>query len=251
MRQIEASHHLGDHERELEQIEELERRYPDERSIFFYKVRALAALGYVESLRAAFAAEDVTRYPPEVVAVRYRNTAIDLYAHGHHEAAREFARLGVDWIDGRTTAANRPSAFDAGFSLRARQQLLYQKGRLLEVLGERQEALVIYADLYEQTPDAWFLRAHMGVVHASLGHISEAMQTDRWLQALDAPYQSGDVTSWRAGIAARLGDLQQAVALLEQSRQEGMSWTELHALFHLDESMGDYEGFRASMSPTG
>ena len=251
MRQIEASHHLGDHETELEQVEQLETRYPDERSILFYKVRVFSALGWVESLKASFAADVVSRVPPDVVAVRYRNAAIDLFVHGHEEAAEEFARLGIEFIDTRTTSEGRMSSFDAGVSLRARQQLLYQKGRLLEVLGQRSEALAIYQDLYEQTPEAWFLRAHMGVVHASLGHISEAMETDRWLQTLDQDYDEGNVTTWRAGIAARLGDLSRAVALLQQARQEGMAWTELHPLFHLYDAMGEYEPFVEMMAPQG
>lgn len=251
MRQIEASHHLGDHERELEQVEQLEARYPDERSILFYKVRVLAALGWVESLKAVFSAEAVSRFPPDVVAVRYRNAAIDLFVHGHTEAAKELARIGIEWIDSRTTTEGRMSSFDAGVSLRARQQLLYQKGRLLEVLGQRAEALAIYADLYEQTPDAWFLRAHMGVVHASLGHISEAMETDRWLQTLDVPYDQGSITTWRAGIAGRLGDLSRGTALLHQARQEGVAWADLHPLFHLYDAMGAYDPFMELMAPQG
>ena len=249
MRQIEASHHLGEHEQELAQVEELEARHPDERSIMFHKVRVYAALGWMESLQAVFAADAVSRFPPDVIAVRYRNAAIDLFVHGHTEAAREFARLGIAFIDTRTTAAGRMSAFEAGSSLRAQQQLLYQKGRLLEVLGERSEALEIYEELYQQTPEAWFLRAHMGVVHASLGHISEAMETDRWLAELEEPYQQGSVTTWRAGIAARLGDLAKGTALLQQARQEGMPWTEIHPLFHLYDAMGDYAPFVAMMAP--
>jgi hypothetical protein len=122
---------------------------------------------------------------------------------------------------------------------------------LLEVLGQRVEALAIYADLYEQTPDAWFLRAHMGVVHASLGHISEAMETDRWLQTLDVPYDQGSITTWRAGIVGRLGDLSRGTALLHQARQEGVAWADLHPLFHLYDAMGAYDPFMELMAPQG
>ena len=249
MRQIEASHHLGDHEREVEQVEALAARFPEERSIFYYRVKAYSALGWSESLKAAFAAQAATRIPPDVMAVRYRNAAVDLWVHGHREAAREIAELGIAWIDTRTTAEERPSGFTAGTDLHARQQLAYQKGRLLEVLGDERGALAIYEELYAQLPDAWFLRAHMGVIHATLGHISDAMQIDRWLQTLERPYQQGDVTAWRAGIASALGDLDRGTELLQRARREGVYWSDLHAVFHLHDAMDEHRPFLRAMSP--
>jgi tetratricopeptide (TPR) repeat protein len=251
MRRIEASHHLGEHEEELEEVEELEARYPDERSVFFYKVRVYAALGWAESLRAAFAAPAVSRFPPEVVAIRYRNAAVDLFVHGHPDIAEEFAQAGIDFIDSRMPDEDRTSAFDVGITLRASDQMLYQKGRLMEVLGERAEAIAIYFDLHERNPQAWFILAHMGVIHASLGQISDAMDVDRWLEERDLPWGGGDVTGWRAGIAAGLGDFERATALLQQARQEGMSWTEVHPHFHLYDAMGEYEPFLEMMAPQG
>ena len=251
-RLIEAAHQTGDHEEELELIEELERRYPAERSIFFQKVWAYSALGWSENLKSVFADAVGTGVPSDVVAVRYRNAAIDLSIHGHEAAAQEFARLGIEYIDSRTTARGRESAFDPGpISLEARQQLLYQKGRLLEVIGEPEAALEIYRTLYEESPDAWFFRAHAGVMLASLGRISEAMDTDRWLETLIVPHEVGQITAWRAGIAARLGDHERAAALLDQAREEGMYWTELHPVFHLYDAMSEYEPFLQAMSPRG
>lgn len=250
MRLVEASHHLGDHVQELEEVAELEERYPDERSILFYRVRAYAALGHVESLRTTFAAVG-SQVPPEVVAVRYRNAAVDLFVHGHQEAAEEFARIGIDFIDSRTTA-DRPSSFPSGAStFGAAEQLAYQRGRLLEVLGRRTEAQEIYSALAAAHQDQWFLRAHMGVIHASLGQVSAAMEIDRWLAELSVPYEAGDITTWRAGIAARLGDHERATALLSQARQEGMPWTELHPIYHLYDALGEYEPFVALMEPQG
>jgi tetratricopeptide (TPR) repeat protein len=251
-RLIEAAHQTGEHEEELELIEELERRYPSERSIFFQKVWAYSALGWTENLKSVFAAAVGAGVPSDVVAVRYRNAATDLSIHGHESAAREFARLGIEYIDSRTTARGRESAFDPGaISLEARQQLLYQKGRLLEVIGEPERALEIYRTLLEESPDAWFFRAHAGVMLASLGRISEAMDTDRWLETLEIPHGEGQITAWRAGIAARLGDHERATALLDQAREEGMYWTEIHPVFHLYDALSEYEPFLEAMAPRG
>jgi tetratricopeptide (TPR) repeat protein/tRNA A-37 threonylcarbamoyl transferase component Bud32 len=251
-RLIEAAHQSGEHEHELELVEELESRYPDERSLFRQKVWAFSALGWTENLKSVFAEAVGSGVPSDVIAVRYRNAATDLFIHGHEEAAREFARLGIEYIDSRTTTRGRESAFDPGaIPLRARQQLLYQRGRLFEIVGEPAEALAIYRELEEQRPEAWFFRAHSGVVLAQLGRISEAMDVDRWLETLDIPYDRGGVTTWRAGIAARLGDHERATALLDQAREEGTYWTEIHPVFHLYDAMGNYEPFVHSMAPRG
>jgi tetratricopeptide (TPR) repeat protein len=251
-RLIEASHQIGDHEEEVELVDELARRYPEERSLFAQRVYAYAALGWRENLRTVFADAVASGVPSDVVAVRYRNAATELFVHGHESAAREFARLGIEYIDSRTTTRGRQSSFDPGsISLRARQQLLYQKGRLLEILGERAEALAVFRGLYEENPEAWFFRAHAGVMLAGLGRISEAMETDRWLEELEVPYNSGQITTWRAGIAAGLGDDERAAALLDQAREEGMYWTEIHPVFHLYDAMRDYEPFLQAMAPRG
>lgn len=251
-RLIEVAHQLEEHEREVQLVDELASRHPEERSLFAQKVYAYAALGWTEVLKSVFTDAVAAGVPSDVVAVRYRNAATELFIHGHGAAAREFARLGVEYIDSRTTRTGRQSSFDPGtISLRARQQLMYQKARLLEVLGEPSAALDIVDSLLEESPDAWFFRAHAGVLQASLGRISEAMDVDRWLETLEVPYQAAAITTWRAGIAARLGDHERATALLDQAREEGRYWTEIHPTFHLYDAMGDYEPFRRSMAPRG
>ena len=129
--------------------------------------------------------------------------------------------------------------------------MAYQRGRLLEILGRRTEALEIYAQLAAANEEAWFLRAHMGVIHASLGQVSAAMEIDRWLEAMRPAYEAGDVTTWRAGIAARLGDHERATALLAQARREGVPWTELHPIYHFYDALGEYEPFLELMEPKG
>jgi tetratricopeptide (TPR) repeat protein len=189
--------------------------------------------------------------PPDLVAVRYRNAAVELWVHGHQDGARDLAELGVAWIEARRLEEATPGSFMRAGDLDATQQLMYQKGRLLEVLGERRAALAIYEHLLAELPDSWFLRAHAGVLHASLGHISEAMQTDRWLQTLDVPYRRGDVTAWRAGLHAALGDRERANALVERALQQGMPWGELHGVLHLHQSLAEHRPWLRLMGPRG
>ena len=251
-RLIEAAHQTGEHEREVELVDELTRRHPGERSLVAQRVYAYAALGWTENLKTVFAEAIAAGVPSDVVAVRYRNAATDLFIHGHETAAGEFARTGIEYIESRTTSRGRQSSFDPGaISLRARQQLMYQKARLLEILGDEQEALEVVQALYEESPGVWFFRAHAGVLLASVGRISEAMDVDRWLETVEVPYEAAQVTTWRAGIAARLGDQARATALLDQAREEGRYWTEIHPIFHLYDALGDYEPFIRSMAPRG
>jgi hypothetical protein len=68
---------------------------------------------------------------------------------------------------------------------------------------------------------------------------------------MEVPDEAAQLTTWRAGIAARLGDHERATALLDQAREEGRYWTEIHPIFHLYDAMGDYEPFRVAMAPRG
>ncbi len=251
MRRLEASHQLGDHEVELEELEELEARYPGERSVLFYKVRAYAALGWMESL-VALLSEAETYLPADVLAIRYRMAAVDLFVHGHRDESAEMARRGIDFIESRAVAGGDAEPFDAALDvLMPTAQLRYQKGRLLEVLGDPLGALEIYEQLHVEHPHFWFFQAHLGVMYASLGRISDARDVDRWLSDFDEPFEEGEITRWRAGIAARLGDHERATALLGQARREGVYWGQLHPVFHLHDAMSDYGPFLELMAPQG
>ena len=258
IRLIEASHQLGDHTRELEEVRELSTRHPDDRSVLFQNVRAFSALGWSDSLQALFNSPEMTRIPPEVVARRYRNAAVELFAHGFHDEARQMATQGIRRIDQSLPAANRPSALNVGLDITgisiditARDEALYQRARLLEVLERKEEALTAYEELLEANPRAWWFRGHRGVMLAWMGDEEGARNVDRWLASLSPDFDRSAVTLWRAGIAARLGERERAVALLQRARLEGRIWDSLHAWFHLYDALGDYQAFDRFMAPQG
>ncbi|NNF28109.1 MAG: tetratricopeptide repeat protein, partial [Gemmatimonadetes bacterium] len=258
IRLIEASHQLGDHVRELEEVRELATRHPDDRSVLFQNVRVLAAMGEADSLQALFRSRRMTGLRPEIVSRRYRNAAVELFAHGHDAEAREMATQGIRWIDRSLPATDRLSALNVGvditgvrIDITARDEAMYQRARLLELLSRKEEALAAYEDLLETNPRAWWLRGHRGVMLAWMGDEEGARTVDSWLQSSTPEYGASAVTLWRAGIAARLGEHKRAVALLQRARLEGRIWDSLHAWFHLYDALGDDPAFQRFMAPQG
>jgi hypothetical protein len=59
------------------------------------------------------------------------------------------------------------------------------------------------------------------VARAKLGDRSGALELSEALIAIDIPFQRGERTSWRAAIAANLGDSDEALRLLDQAITEG------------------------------
>ena len=258
IRSIEASHQLGDHGRELEEFHELATRHPDDRSVLFQNVRVYAAMGWTDSLQALFRSQRMSRVPPEIIARRYRNAAVELFAHGHHDQARQIAVQGARWIDQALPSEDRLSTLNVGVDITgvgvditARDEMIYQKARLLEVLGQKAEALRVYTELLETNPRAWWMRGHQGVMLAWMGRDDEARAVEDWLESSALEYGQSAITLWRAGIAARLGERERAVALLQRSRLEGRIWDSLHAWFHLYDALEDYQGFQLFMAPQG
>jgi tRNA A-37 threonylcarbamoyl transferase component Bud32/tetratricopeptide (TPR) repeat protein len=69
------------------------------------------------------------------------------------------------------------------------------------------------------------VRAHgvLGVLAARREDVSAARAADDWLSAVDPRHRRGEVSVWRARIAAALGERERAVELLEQAFREGQT----------------------------
>lgn len=252
MRLADASHQLGEYQRELEEVDMLATRHPDDRSVLRHRLRALAAAGRGPDVVGVLETESVGRLPAATLARRYRQAAVELSIHGFAMEARDVARVGVAWIEAHQESGQHGLDFTVGVDGTARYpQLLYQKARLLEVLGDASEALVIYRALYAADPESWWLPGQIGMVSAWLGDEAAASEADDWLARATPPYGTSTVTSWRAGIAARLGDTDRAVTLLKQARREGQFWGSTHGWFHLNDALRTEIAFERFMAPHG
>jgi len=235
-----AYHMLGDHERELQQARRGRRQYPESQQALQYELRALAALGRVDQVRALL--EESRRLPgtPYWYVRHSRDAAYELRVHGHRGAADEIIQRALDWLRARPPEETATTA---------------HRGHLAFTLygAERwQEAGEVFDSLAAEFPgDLDYTTGYPGVVAGRLGERETALRFDGALAAQDAPFLNGANTYWRARIAAVLGDRERAVELLRAAYAEGYKHG-IHVHRDMDfESLYDYAPFLDLLRPKG
>jgi DNA-binding SARP family transcriptional activator len=200
-----ALHLSSQHARELGAARQAVRRYPGSIRALALEAYALAATGDTAALRGvtdriAAAEEDGSDRPLGVLV----NTAMELEAHGHHEAARALAACAL-----AGAAAVQP---DAALTDVAEAMLL--AGRAAEVRSLLQQG----AQAGAADAGTWML---LGVSAALAGDTAAAAAADRRLAALAGVALPGRAAYARARIAAALGR-EDARALLGRAVAGGM-----------------------------
>jgi tetratricopeptide (TPR) repeat protein len=164
-----------------------------------------------------------------------------LRAHGHLEQARAMADRAAEWF---------------GRALEAEESPDLQIGYLESLLnGDRFDELAAAAGEIHD-PDNWNnlqRLLYLGIAAASTGDRPTAAQAEDRLQELgelpdSTRYQA---TYYRSGIAAHLGDREEALRLLRQSISEGMPYG---IWFHLDRVIEPLRGdpeFQEIVRPKG
>jgi len=197
----------GEHEQELEAAKQYGELFPEG----FWKyltVRALAALGRVEDVKRVIrSAEGHPSGMPASVLMSVG--AGHLLDHGYVEAAEELAARELAWYEARPLVhEDTDNRSDYAMSL-------YVSGRWEEAHG-------LLLQLAEEDSDAYRVRGYQGLVAARTDDAGGAASADRWLADLELPDMlRGINTVYRARIAAAQGDIERAVALLEQALAEG------------------------------
>jgi tetratricopeptide (TPR) repeat protein/tRNA A-37 threonylcarbamoyl transferase component Bud32 len=236
----EAHHMIGDHRAELSAARLGRKRHPDEVDAVRYEVRALVALGRVEEVKDAL--EEVLALPPDATwghAEPAVEAGQEYRAHGRSAAAQEAFDLAIDRLRRHTPDTSRVTEHQ------------YALGSTLYRAERWREAHELFVELAERSPFDPRFQGYLGVLQARLGNREAALQISAELAALDLPYGRGENTLWRSGIAAVLGDRQQAVELLRSAINEG---TYFGIWLHRDpdfESLRDYPPFQELMRPKG
>ncbi len=235
-----ASHMLGDHDRELRDARRGREQHPDRLSAFRYEARALAALGRVNEASVLF--EELLDLPPHPSwghAYPVVRAAYCFRAHGYADAAHEAFQLALERL--RTHTPNEANRIAYRYNLA--QTFCWDE--------QWDEARDEFLQLATENPDNVNYTGFLGVISVRLGNDDEVSGISDGLAALDRPYLWGSNTLWRARIAALLGDREQAVELLRQSFNEGNS---LRLDLHRDidfESLREYPPFQELMRPKG
>jgi len=234
-----AAHHLlGDYAGELEVARQGRQRSPGDLDILAAEASALAALGRVDEVDAVIAA--MRSVPSRDMLGRFLAVVgTELRIHGHPAAARVVFDEAIVWYRSRPLdiEERRAGLADA----------LYRAER-------RDEALRVYQELAEEFPQNPTYLGRLGKLAARRGDREEALRVSEQLrQSVVVGWGGGRATVQRAGIAALLGDRDQAVTLLRQVLGVTYSYADVYPP-HQDvdlEPLYDYPPFQELMRPKG
>ncbi len=234
-----AYHMLGRYEEELEVAREALEKFPNIRPFIYFEAIAQAGLGRFDAVDSLLSM--VSDFPPQPAGLPWYSpglqtafVALELEAMGLDEASRSAMDRALAWFEAQPTT-----------------ELRNHRGRVLYYARRWSDADTLFEALSEEFPDSLDFRGHRGVALVHLGRDEEALETVRWLEALDGRYLVGAHTRWRAAIAAALGDRVEAVRLLEQAFQEGMRLGHFHRREQEWDVLEDYRPYQDFLRPRG
>jgi tetratricopeptide (TPR) repeat protein/TolB-like protein len=202
-----AFHILGDYEGELEFI--FEKRGEDVERFSRQETRALIALGRLDEAEELIERR-LSNLGPNDSPISILNRAAQEYdAHGDPDAAKGPWERALQWLSSLPQETLDSVAYRR------------EKAETLLFLERNEEALVWLEGLAGENPDVIADQGRLGVARAALGNRIGAEEISQVLVPMDQPFRRGANTAWRSFIAARLGDLDEAVRLLDQAIAEG------------------------------
>lgn len=201
-------HARGEYRAELRSSAEARRRHPERLAVEFLRVRALAATGDVRALTDAI--ESARRLAPDPIGWTLSDVVLEgvieeLIAHGHGAQAEPFFSIATSGYraEGDTSSRARVGLLRLAYAKRDWSEA----ERMLSGSGSAAAGV-----------DAIGLR---GLVAAHRGDSAAALAASTRLAKTAVPYGFGIVPLYRARIAAVLGDVGGAVALLDRAFAEG------------------------------
>lgn len=122
-------------------------------------------------------------------------------------------------------------------------------GRVHTLTGDIETADDIFSALVTESPDNRNYQTWLGIVAADRGDTLRARQAQQWLMQFDRQYERGRGYENRAVIAAHLGELDEAVRLLELAAQYG-AWRVVFGAAQYG-PLRDHPGYQSLMRPKG
>jgi DNA-binding SARP family transcriptional activator/tetratricopeptide (TPR) repeat protein len=211
-----ALHLTGQFERQLEIGAVVAERFPEDSRSYYYKARALAAMGRIDEIEVLLGEALRLGINPQWGSdgVGLHIVAHDeLLAHGFPEAARRVVASGLRFCE------------TADSTLQTVPMHRFETARLLYLAKRYREAKAEYERLLATGgaigTNETILRGELGLVAAASGDSAGAAAADHWLRQLQGPYLRGQHTDYRARMAALLGRKDEAMRLIRQAIGEG------------------------------
>jgi tetratricopeptide (TPR) repeat protein/predicted Ser/Thr protein kinase len=201
---------VGDYEGLIEAIRQAEFVFsPDPVPLWIANAecRALAALGRED---------DVLEWLENRIQLGnepYTFGAELLLSYGHEEAAGRFLELARQWYLEQITPQNPLENHEHDW------QLGY--GYILYLSGDIDQSQQIYQRLEREHPSWIVILGRLGIIAARKGNVELAANYDNRLEELSTILPGGLCNLYRAGIAARLGDIDEGVEYLNRSFKQG------------------------------
>jgi DNA-binding SARP family transcriptional activator len=233
-----AHHLLGSHAQELEEARRARSHNADRIEPVWLEIRALAALGRLSEIYPLLDESQRLGWTPELnpglVLVR---AAEELQVHGDSAGAQEIIARFPAWFD----------SLDPQQKARPDVRLLL--GRAHYLSGRFDEARPLFEQLRSAMPANPAPLRYLGTIAARTGDTEAARTFSRELDRMTGLHLLGQHTLGRAANAARLGERQQAVALLRRAVTEGVRFG---TVLHSDPDLlvlADYAPFQEFMRP--
>jgi hypothetical protein len=232
-----ARHMLGDDEAVLRLAKESTEHFPH--SMVFYGLQAnvLGVMGRFEEMNRVIEESLSVRHHLRVSAgVSLTYTARELRAHGHHGQSLDVAERAVQWFRERPVEIQgEPWYYCAA----------------LNVAERWHEARDFSAGMFDRDPSAVDYLGLLGVFEARIGRSDEARRIAAELRAWQDERSRAECTLWRACINAQLGQLDDAMRLLQRAFSEGLAFSdEFHRDINL-EPLWDHPPFQELIRPKG
>ena len=207
-------HLLGDYARELDAGKRARAIDPDRPYALSSSVRALAAMGRVNSVTAVLdAAERMPADPFGVTAGSLAlEAALEFRSHGHLKDAKDFAQRSLNWYDAHGADTSKVTA-----QRWRRAVALYELNRWTEAHA------VASALVAEDKSNAEYL-GMLGATAARSGSQHEIAVANAQIDQLRGKYGLGAASLAKARIAAILGLRNEAVILLRTAFSEGKEY---------------------------
>jgi len=165
--------------------------------------------------------------------------AAELRHHGFGEAALDVGERAIEWFRSRPAQEHTTPHFRS--SLAGSYYLVKRWD----------DARALYEELAEESPLDVNYQGFLGVLAARRGEREEALRISERLRGMNGRYDFGRDLYWQACIAAQLGELEQAMALLREAYARGRLFAPgLHRDMDL-EPLRDYRPFQEFIAPKG